>query len=261
MRRDSAVIVVVGDGPKIYDGLAAIAPVRIIDADGNPLTTANLSAEVEAIAFDASQLVAGRDSFVVLVQGNPLGALTRSIEYGTQDGRPVFMVKSQIRIGAMGGQSAEYVLDARTLDPISYEQAASQMGQTIQAKLAYAVGGRVSGSVSGAIEATIDTVFGSTAYDTDMLATLAQAMPLADGASFTIGIFNVTEQTFSNVTIGVADGGTVTVPAGEFETWQVSVSGRLPWVYWVSKNAPRRVVKMEMAGSPLSFELVATESR
>ncbi len=161
----------------------------------------------------------------------------------------------------MGGQSAEYVLDARTLDPISYEQAASQMGQTIQAKLAYAVGGRVSGSVSGAVEATIDTVFGSTVYDTDMLATLAQAMPLSDGASFTIGIFNLTEQTFSNVTIGVADGGTVTVPAGEFETWQVSASGQLPWVYWVSKNAPRRVVKMEVAGAPLSFELVATESR
>ena len=261
MRRDSAVIVVVGDGPKIYDGLAAIAPVRIIDTDGNPLTTADLSAEVAAIAFDASQLVAGRDSFVVMVQGNPFGALTRSIEYSTQDGRPVFLVKLQMQMGAMGGQSAEYTMDARTLDPISYEQEASQMGQTIQAKLAYAAGGRVSGSVSGAVEATIDTVFGSTVYDTDMLATLVQAMPLSDGASFTIGIFNVTEQTFSNVMIGVADGGTVTVPAGEFETWQVSVSGQLPWVYWVSKNAPRRVVKMEVAGSPLSFELIATESQ
>jgi hypothetical protein len=171
------------------------------------------------------------------------------------------MVKLQMQMGAMGGQSAEYVLDARTLDPISYEQEASQMGQTIRAKLAYAVGGRVSGSVSGAVEATIDTVFGSTVYDTDMLATLVQAMPLSDGASFTVAVFNATEQTFSNVTMGVTHGGLVTVPAGEFNTWEVSVSGQLPWLYRVSKNAPRRVVRMEVAGTPLSFELAATESR
>ncbi len=225
------------------------------------MTTADLSAEVAAIAFDASQLAAGRDSFVAMVQGGPLGALTRSIEYGTQDGRPVFTVKSQIQMGAMGGQSVEYVLNAKTLNPLSYEQQAGQMGQTIQANLTYAEGGRVSGSVSGAVEATIDTVFGSTVYDIDMLATLVQSMPLSDGARFTRGVFNLTEHTYSNVTIGVADGGTVTVRAGVFETWQVSASGQLPWVYWVSKNAPRRVVKMEVAGSPLSFELVATESR
>ncbi len=254
---DSAVIVVVGDGAKIYDGLSAISSVRIIDADGNPMTPSDLLARPEAIVFDPSQLVVGRDSFTVLVQGNPFGAFTRTIERSTQGDRPVFSVKSEIQMGAMGGQSAEYVLDATTLDPITYEQAANQMGRMMQAQLTYGEGGRVTGSVSGPVDATIDTVFGTPVYDLDMLSTIVPTMALADGASFTLGIFQPTTQSFSQETLNVTDGGMVTVPAGEFDTWQVNVSGQLPWIFMVSKTDPRRVVKMEIAGQPLSFELAA----
>ncbi len=262
MRPDSSVIVVVGDGAKIYEGLAAIAPVRIIDADGNALSAADLSAEAEVIAFDPNQLVAGRDSFTIMVQGNPLGTMIRSIEAGSEGGRAVFTIKSEMQLGALGGQSMEFVLDATTLDPIRYEQAASQMGQTLQAELAYGPGGHVTGSVAGAVEATIDTVFGSTVYDMDMLPTIARTLPLADGATFTVGTFLPTEeQVFANASFRVSDGGVVTVPAGEFATWQVNLSGQLPWVYWVSKDQPRRVVKMEISGQPLSFDLASTESR
>ncbi len=256
IRPDSAVVVVVGDGARIYDGLSAIASVRIIDAAGNPMTPSDLLATPEAMTFDPSQLVVGRDSFAVMVQGNPLGALTRTIERSMQGDRPVFLVKSEIQIGALGGQSTEYVLDAASLDPITYEQAASQMGRTILAQLTYGEGGRVTGSVSGAVEATVDTVFGTPVYDLDMLSTIVPTMALADGASFTLPIFQPTTQTFSQETLNVTDGGMVTVPAGEFDTWQVNVSGQLPWIFMVSKADPRRVVKMEIA--PLSFELAGT---
>jgi hypothetical protein len=206
-------------------------------------------------------LVAGRDSFAILVQGNPLGAMISSVEPGTEDGRAILTVKSEMHLGALGGQSAEFVLDASTLDPIRYEQTASQMGQTVQAELAYGPGGHVTGSIAGAGEATIDTVFGSTVYDMDMLPTLVRALPLAEGASFTMGTFLPTEQAFASASFRVSDGGVVTVPAGEFDTWQVNLSAQVPWVYWVSKDQPRRVVKMEIAGQPLVFELAGTESR
>lgn len=261
VRPDSAVIVVVGDGAKIYDGLSAIASVRIIDAGGNPMTPSDLLATPESIVFDPSQLVVGRDSFAIIVQGNLFGALTRTIERSMQDDRPVFLVKSEIQMGAMGGQSAEYVLDAASLDPITYEQSANQMGRTVQVQLTYGEGGRVTGSVSGADEASIDTVFGTPVYDLDMLSTIVPTMALADGASFTLAIFQPTTQTFSQETVSVTDGGMVTVPAGEFDTWQVNVSGQLAWIFMVSKADPRRVVKMEIAGQPLSFELAATEGR
>lgn len=261
MRPDSAVIVVVGDGPRIHDGLAAIAPVRIIDADGEPLTVAELTPQTEQLALDGSQLAARRDSFTVLVQGNPLGTLTRSLETRTEASGQVWAVRSQMQLGALGGQSVEYVLDAATLHPVSYEQSASQMGQSIATELTYAEGGRVAGTVTGAVEATIDTAFGWPVYDADMLQTLVQALPLADGADFSIPTFRPTEQTLTTTTLRVAEGGTVTVPAGEFETWQVNLSGQIPWVFWVSKTEPRRVVKMEVVGQPLSFELAATETR
>ncbi len=226
--------------------------------DDYRLDKSDAIADNQAIVFDPSQLVVGRDSFTIMVQGNPLGALTRTIERTMQGDRPVFSVKSEIQIGALGGQSAEYVLDAASLDPITYDQAASQMGQTIQTQLTYGEGGRVTGSVSGAVEATIDTVFGTPVYDLDMLSTIVPTMALADGASFTLAIFQPTTQTFSQETLNVTDGGMVTVPAGEFDTWQVNVSGQLPWIFMVSKADPRLVVKMEIAGQPLSFELTGT---
>ena len=89
----------------------------------------------------------------------------------------------------------------------------------------------------------------------DMLITIVPTMALAEGASFTLGIFQPNTQTFSQETINVTDGGMVTVPAGEFDTWQINLSGQVPWVFMVSKADPRRVVKMEIAGAPLSFEL------
>ncbi|MEE8115651.1 MAG: pitrilysin family protein, partial [Gemmatimonadales bacterium] len=80
IRPDSAVIVVVGDGAAIYEQLATIAPVRIIDVDGNPLTTDDLTPTVTAVAFDASQLVPRRDSLQIVVQCNVFGGMVTEIE-------------------------------------------------------------------------------------------------------------------------------------------------------------------------------------
>ncbi len=46
IRPDSALIVVVGDGAELYDELSRIAPVKIVSADGKPLTQDDLVAKV-----------------------------------------------------------------------------------------------------------------------------------------------------------------------------------------------------------------------
>jgi predicted Zn-dependent peptidase len=45
---DSSVIVVVGDGREVYQGLRAIAPVRLVDVDGQPLTVEELGGDGQA---------------------------------------------------------------------------------------------------------------------------------------------------------------------------------------------------------------------
>jgi predicted Zn-dependent peptidase len=84
---DSAVIVVVGDGQEVYDKLTPIAPVRIIDAEGNPLTPDALAPSGIAVAFDLAELVASSDSFNALVQGNPFGYGSADHHLPAQSGR------------------------------------------------------------------------------------------------------------------------------------------------------------------------------
>jgi zinc protease len=55
---DALTIVVAGDGAKLYDGLKAIAPVRIVDADGHALTRDNLAPNAGRPPRDPAQLMA-----------------------------------------------------------------------------------------------------------------------------------------------------------------------------------------------------------
>jgi len=55
----------------------------------------------------------------------------------------------------------------------------------------------------------------------------------------------------------VETGEPVTVPAGTFEVFRVSVTGgSVPLVLYVTQETPRRVVRLEAVGQPLVIELV-----
>jgi len=74
VRPEQSLVVVVGDGQKVYEKLRAIGTVRIVTPQGDAMTPADLTPRATALALDVSRLAARRDSFVVRVQGNPLGA-------------------------------------------------------------------------------------------------------------------------------------------------------------------------------------------
>jgi len=80
LKPDAMVIVVVGDGAKIYPGLAAIAPVRIVSLDGEPLTQKDIQPTDVPVALDLSRLVTRKDSLVVLAQGRPVGLQLATLE-------------------------------------------------------------------------------------------------------------------------------------------------------------------------------------
>ena len=80
VRPDAALIVVVGDGAKLYDKLKGIAPVRLVSPDGTPLTPEQLTVKAAALDLALDRLVARSDSFAIYVQGNPFGYQTVKLE-------------------------------------------------------------------------------------------------------------------------------------------------------------------------------------
>lgn len=260
IKPDSAVIVVVGDGQAIYEKLRPVAPVRIIDIDGKPITADDLRPKAGPLAFDRAHLVARRDSFQVSVQGQPFGHMVAEVRPGSDS----IVYLEETEIPAIGlHQTATVVLDPGSLAVRSVHQNIRGAGQTAETRLTYAQG-RVRGRAqtpdprAGAPKtAEVDTAVAAGTIDLNAFQPLVALLPLAENASFTVGAFDASENTVRTLTIKVSGAVDVTVPAGTFPAFRVEVSGTpQPLVFFVSRAAPRRLLKIELVGQPLSFELV-----
>ena len=61
----------------------------------------------------------------------------------------------------------------------------------------------------------------------------------------------------SAMELAVTGSATVTVPAGQFETWEAELrGGQAPVHFFVTKSMPHRVVREELVGTPVEFVLV-----
>ncbi|MGH7607791.1 MAG: hypothetical protein ACREME_10670, partial [Gemmatimonadales bacterium] len=257
-RRDALTIVVVGDARELYDKLRPIAPVRLVDIDGNALTAADLNPRAGPVEFDRTQLVARRDSFEAVVQGNPLGSQVTTLE---TDGDSLVFVETTA-LGPLVQQTTTVVLGAADLGVRRTEQRGTVQNQQARLTLTYA-GGRVTGNAvvpqaSGTPKTvTIDTTVAAGTIDDNTLNLLIPALPLAEGKSFTVNVFSSGEGVTKVVTIKVAAVESVTVPAGTFPAFRVELSGmQLPVVMHVSTASPRRLLRIAPVGAPIVFQLV-----
>ena len=258
MRPDSAVIVVVGDGPKIYDGLAAIAPIRIIDASGNPLTPADLNPTTVALDVNPERIVARRDSFQVMFQGNVMGVRVSEL---SQSGDSV-VLRETTAVPLAGLTSTTTVvlhrasLDIRSVDetlqmgPLSGEVHVTFDGQRVTG------GGSVPDPEAGGMkDIRIDQPMVAGLTEVAALQVLLPTMDLVEGATFTVMLLTAIEGTVMPVTIKVAAVEEVTVPAGTFSAFRIEISGTVPTHLYLSTEG-LRVLKIVPVGQPVAFELV-----
>ncbi len=259
MLSESAVAVVVGDGQAIYDKLATIAPVTIVDLDGGQLTPEDLTPVASELSFDRSQLVAKRDSFQITVQGNAIGhEITAFVVEGDS-----LMYWEQTSIPLMGmTQETRVVFDSMTFAAKSLDVTGSFGGRPMASHLVYA-GDHVTGRAqtpqpTGELKTVdVDTTLTAGTIDLNLLQPFLPLLPLENEASFTVGAFDGGENRVLTVTIKVVGTESITVPAGEFTAYRVAVTGlEQSAVYFVSTDAPRRVLKTEIVGQPIAFELV-----
>lgn len=255
MTPDSAVIVVVGDGQAIYDKLAAIMPVSIIDTDGNPMTRDDLFPTATVLDFDTDQIVTRKDSFQVMVQGNPLGTLVA--ELVEEDGFYVFKEVTSIPVAGMSQTSAvKFSPDSYTLVSVKQDM---QFGPQSGKVDVMVEGGRATGTANTPQggEVDVDTALEPGVLESNMIQPLLPALPLEDGATFNLKIFSATSGKVRTATLKVLGIEEVTVPAGTFETYKVEIQGlEAPAMMSVSTDSPRRLVRIEAIGQPVVMELV-----
>ena len=256
MRPDQSLIVVVGDGAVIYEKLAKIASVRIVNAQGDAMTPADLTPRTAALPVDVSRLVAGTDSFTVLVQGRPLGFQTNTLAR-TATG---FTYRTNVSIGPIIQQSVE-VAFANDLTPVSVKGSGKMQGQDLGVDVTYAnrraKGTGVAPSATGMKTVNVDTTLAAGVLDDNMISALVPGLRWVPDAKYSVSVFDASTGTFKQLSLQAMAAESVTVPAGTFPTLRVEMTGlEQPMTMYVTSASPHRIVKMTLAGQPVEFVLV-----
>jgi len=259
---DKMVVVVVGDGARVLEGLKRLGSVRIVDVEGKPLTEADLSATPSAVSWQADRLAAGTFAYRVTFQGNQIGASSHAIERATEGDKAVVRLTASTGIGGMVQENDTLTLDAASLAPIHVRQGGSRGGQASSLSLDYA-GAHVLGHVhvprpDGVRDANVDTTLAAGTLDVNQVTASLLALPLAAGGRWTVLVYDASEGGVRPLSLSVAGEDSVTVPAGTFTCWKVEMTGeQIPFAFYVTKAAPYLLVKYEFVGQPVAFELTA----
>ncbi|MBI4539468.1 MAG: insulinase family protein [Gemmatimonadetes bacterium] len=253
---DRAIVVVVGDATQIRQKLGAFGPIRMFDVEGKPVALADIEVRAAEIAFDASGLRPRILVYSLVVQGNPMGEITATVSRERLEGRDV------VRMASTGGgmgltMKSQVAFDARTFTPIfsQMEQRAGPMRMATELRYE---GGRITGSVTEP-QGQTKTVDASVVAGTILPGMDDAVVELADFVKtkeLKLPAFNPRSGTAYTLTIKVTGESRIKVSAGEFEVYELEVSGAegRQRIY-ARKEAPHVMVKQESYGQPVVIEL------
>ncbi|MCC7055622.1 MAG: DUF3108 domain-containing protein [Gemmatimonadaceae bacterium] len=192
--------------------------------------------------LDPARLHVGRDSFVVMIQGQPRGWQRLTVERAGTG----WTVGDAITIDSLVTQGSRITLDA-ALHEQSLRQEGRMRGRDMRIVLDFA-GGRVRGSAltpSAPAALQVDTVVAAGTVDDNAVAPLLAAVRLRDSLDISFPVLASGKGTVSLQRLRVTGRETVTVPAGTFDAWRVELTAeRSRVLFFVSQQAPHRVVKM-----------------
>ena len=200
-------------------------------------------------------LAARTDSFVVMVQGNPMGFQRTTVER-TETG---FRIVDDVQIGAIMNQHTEVELG---LDGVlrSTRQTGQVRGQSTTIDITYhdgrAKGSATTPSAAGLVTTAIDTTVDANAIDDNIITTVLPALDWAPGATFMLPVFLSGKGSQQLLALTVKGTEKLTVPAGTFDVYRGDLSGgQAPVAMYITTEAPRRLIKIAPQGAPLEFVL------
>ncbi len=255
IRPTQALVVVVGDGAKIYEKLAKIGPVKIVGTDGAAMKPEELVTKAGALDLAREMIVPRTDSFAVMLQGNALGFQKSSL--AKADGGWLYIEDSQI---ATVVQQHTEVRFTENFEMKSVMQSGKQAGKDVKIEVTYA-GGRAKGSAAtpqppaGEIKTVaIDAEVPAGSLDDNILTAMLPGMKFSAGAKIPVTVFQSGKGSAVTMTLTVVGEEEVKVPAGTVATWKVEMAGgEQPGTLYVEKAAPHRLMKLAIAGAPIEL--------
>ncbi len=252
---DRFVIVVVGDGTKIYEKLKTIAPTTIVDPEGKPLTPEDLTPRASALDLDMSALVARRDSFTVRFQGNPIGWQTSTLE-PTPTG---FRYMERVELGGFVSQTTTLDLD-KSGGMRAVQQTGKTQGQDVAVDVKYE-NGRAVGTAKTPDPATrqvksvtIDTAITPGTLDDNAIQALVPAFPWSPSAKWTFNVMSAGQAEIKTWSMAVTGTDSVMVGDKPVEAYRAELTGgQSPLTLWVATASPHLLLKIGIAGQPVEF--------
>lgn len=196
-----------------------------------------------------------RDSFTVMVQGRPTGYQVTELRK-TERG---YEFTETTRIGTFVEQSTQVSMNGQ-LEPYAVVQQGRIRGMESHINLAYG-DGRVRGDALIPAQPeprafAIDTAVAPGTIDDNMLQALLPLLPWGPGARWDLTIFSGGRNVAETSRLAVRDTATVQVPAGSFPVWRAELaSGGSVVTFYIERDAPHRLVRITVQGSPLEFVL------
>ncbi len=254
MRGEAALIVVVGDGLALRERLEKIAPVTLVDIDGQPMAAAALEVKAVPLALNPAALRASSDSFAVMVQGNNFGYQVMTLDPSAQG----WTYRERSVLGPIIQQSTS-VEFTRALGMLRTEQTGKFQGSDLRLNVRY-INGKASGDGltpgQGGMQEVryADVTIPEGTVDDNVLVALLPFFNWQPGATIDVGVFSSGRGVVERRTLRVEGEESVTVPAGSFAAFRVSYTGgEAPGTYWIEAAAPHRLLKFGPAGVPLEI--------
>jgi hypothetical protein len=225
--------------------LGAVAPGLAQDSLPHPLP------------IKVKELTPHRDSMTVLVNNQPQGTSV----WGIRRAGDTLVVFENTTIGTFMSQQTTVALGEKgEMERVT--QSGMVRGIPGGIEIRYA-DGRVTGNVqavtgAGADHFTVDTTVPDGIVDDNAVQALLPALPWSKNAGWNFSMYSAGTNSVTVMALYVVAEETAMVPAGAFDAWRVRLSGGKTSVdFLVLKRAPHTVLKVEMGGAPLKFELVS----
>ena len=205
-------------------------------------------------AIDFSRLRPATDSFVVMVQGRPVGYELITLEKVAGG----FLVTDDTNLLPRMQQRTEVAISA-TGAMTSVRQRGTIMGKEVAIDVAYADGkAKGSATVPGPdgtmTPKDVAADVPANAVDDNVLLPLLPGVAWRPGLVVTVPVFASGRNAMHQVTLTVVGTERLQVPAGMFDAYKVTVDGLVQGMtLYVNTGLPHRVLKAAPVGVPMEF--------